>query len=79
MTLPNVGDVYETNLPGKPLLWCISVHAALNWLGQTYEFLVVDGDANKSSRRFWTQGWDSERTGFGMSNAMTRFNFRRVV
>lgn len=82
--LPELGAVYETNLNGLMVLWCIR-KTETTW-STNYEFMVLEGN-NDSGNLF--RSWSMPKPGYSWSiyptneftvvDAMRVFAFKRIA
>lgn len=84
MGLPRVGDVYETNLPNRLVLWCVDIRPHPFGNGVSYDFIIVDGQDPHSCNlwRSWSQGGFSGFYGdirYDMETAMKSFKFKKIA
>lgn len=83
--LPELGAVYETNLNGLMVLWCLRI-VETQW-ATNYEFMILDGK-NDSGNLF--RSWTMPKTtaaractlrynDFTILDAMRSFAFKRIA
>jgi hypothetical protein len=83
MSLPCVGDVYETNLPNQLVLWCVDIRSYPFGNTLAYDFIIVDGQDPHSCNlwRTWTtnrfRGLYDEC--FDIETVMKVFNFKKIT
>ncbi len=84
--MPEVGDVYETNLSHGLVLWCLNVRTDAYSSVTVYDFLIIAGDDphGGSLWRSWSQGGLQYMAGcdaftFDMRKAMESFAFKRIA
>jgi len=73
-SLPEVGDVYETNVKDLRILLCVRRTLIPYMKIVRFDFLVLDG--GHPSIRSWTSGFESQ---YSMEETMSNFKFVKII